>query len=65
MACWNGLSADQQARLVHHGNLPLGYVPEGTCPNGAEVGIETEHDLAPGPRFYCRRCAIEYLERET
>ena len=43
------------------GNLPYGYVPEGDCQRGASVGIETEHDTAPGPRFYCRECAIAYL----
>ena len=61
MACWNGLSADQQARLLEWGNLPLGYREEGTCPNPAEVAIETMHDSAPGPRFYCVPCALEYL----
>jgi hypothetical protein len=61
MPCWNGLSADQQRRLIEWGNLPLGFVPSGPCTSGAEVAIETEHDKAPGPRFYCRACAIEYL----
>jgi len=61
MACWNGLSAEQQTRLVEWGNLPLGYVPEGTCPNPAEVAVEKETDVAPGPRFYCTACAREYL----
>lgn len=61
MACWNGLSPSQQGRLIAYGNLPLGYQPEGDCPNGAEVAIETESDLAPGPRFYCRACAIADL----
>jgi hypothetical protein len=62
MACWNGLSRFQQARLLVIGNLPLGYKPEGSCPNGAEVGIETQGDSAPGPRFYCVKCAVYYLE---
>ena len=31
MACWNGLSADQQRRLLEWGNLPFGYTPEGDC----------------------------------
>lgn len=61
MACFNGLSADQQARLIEHGNLPWGYEPEGTCENGAEVGIETAEDTAPGPRFYCLPCAVQHL----
>lgn len=62
MACFNALSPAQQERLVTWGNLPIGYRPEGwTCLNGAEVAIEVEGDLAPGPRFYCRLCAIEYL----
>lgn len=61
MACWDGLSPEQQQRLILVGNLPLGYRPEGTCPNGAFVAIETETDVAPGPRFYCLGCAIRYL----
>jgi hypothetical protein len=61
MACFDGLSEEQQRRLVHHGNLPMGYRPEGTCPNGAEVEIVTMWDLNPGPRMYCLRCAIQYL----
>lgn len=61
MPCWNGLSPDQQIRLIQHGNLPFGYKAEGSCRNGADVGIETAHDAAPGPRFYCRPCGIAYL----
>ena len=63
MACWNGLSPDQQHRLIAVGNLPWGYQPEGTCPRGAAVAIETDNDLAPGPRFYCLDCAIGYLAK--
>lgn len=65
MACWNGLSTEQQERLVHWGNLPLGYVPAGPCRRGASVAVETQNDAAPGPRFYCRYCAIEYLQGPT
>jgi hypothetical protein len=61
MPCFNGLSPAQQTRLVEWGNLPIGYRPEGTCPFGAEVGIETTEDTTPGPRFYCLTCGIEYL----
>jgi hypothetical protein len=63
MACWNGLSADQQRLLIEVGCLPFGrWVPEGgACPEGAEVAVETMHDTAPGPRFYCRPCAVAYL----
>lgn len=61
MACFNGLSEAQQTRLVEWGNLEFGYQPEGECRNGAEMAIETQDDVAPGPRFYCRSCAIEYL----
>lgn len=61
MACWNGLSIAQRERLLTWGNLPFGYEPEGYCPNGAEVGLEDKDDKAPGPRFYCRRCAIQFL----
>jgi hypothetical protein len=62
MECWNGLSEDQQRRLVEYGNLPIGYQPGGTCPNGAELEVTTMYDVAPGPRFYCLGCAIKYLE---
>lgn len=61
MACWNGLSVEQQARLIEHGNLPINYRPEGECPNGAEVEVTTIWDRAPGPRFYCARCGADYL----
>lgn len=63
MACWNGLSTEQQQMLIDRGVLLVGrWTPEGgTCSNGAEVAIETESDLAPGPRFYCRACAVAYL----
>jgi hypothetical protein len=64
MVCWNGLSAEQQQRLIEVGNLPMGYLPTGSCVRGAEVAIETDHDVAPGPRFYCRPCAIDYLRDE-
>ena len=63
MCGWNGLSPDQQHRLILVGNLPWGYAAEGKCPNGAEVAIECEDDAAPGPRFYCLDCAIGYLAR--
>lgn len=62
LACWNGLDTEQQHRLLMVGNLPLGYVARGECPNGAEVAIEMEDDYAPGPRFLCVPCAIEYLQ---
>lgn len=62
MACWNGLSMDQQIRLLTIGNLPLGYLPAGVCRSGAEVEVATMFDIAPGPRFYCRPCAIVYLQ---
>jgi hypothetical protein len=61
MVCWNGLSVEQQRRLLDVGNLEFGYRPEGDCPRGAEVAIETEDDTAPGPRFYCTLCALAYL----
>jgi hypothetical protein len=65
MVCWNGLGKDQQERLIHRGNLPMGYRPSGHCPNGAAVAIETEADKAPGPRFYCRGCAIKFLMEQS
>jgi hypothetical protein len=61
MICFNGLSKDQQHFLVFEGYLPIGYRPEGRCTNGAEIEITTMHDLMPGPRFYCRDCAVEHL----
>jgi hypothetical protein len=61
MACFNGLSAEQQERVVQWGNLPFGYEPEGTCPRPAEVAVETYVDEKPGPRFYCRWCALVHI----
>lgn len=61
MPCWNGLSAEQQHRLVTWGNLPINYQTGGPCPNGAEVAVETQWDEAPGPRFLCLDCALGYL----
>lgn len=62
LSCWNALSAAQQERLIKVGNLEIFSRAEGTgCDRGAEVGIETQGDEAPGPRFYCRPCAIAYL----
>jgi hypothetical protein len=66
MACFNALSPAQQQHLVTVGVLPFGYRPEGgTCLNGAEVGVETQDDKFPGPRFYCLSCAIAYLEEKS
>jgi hypothetical protein len=64
MACWNGLSTEQQDRLIDQGNLPWGYREAGRCPNGATVAIECDEDISPGPRFYCLACAIEYLQQQ-
>ena len=61
MACWSGLSPDQQEFLRTEGYLPFGYEPEGTCPNGAEVEVTTMWDEFPGPRFYCVSCAALHL----
>lgn len=62
MACFNALGPLQQQRVVEHGNLPFGYEPDGGwCPNGAEVEVTTMWDRFPGPRFYCRSCAIDFL----
>lgn len=62
MPCWNGLSAEQQSRLLEVGNLPFGFTPAGSCERGAACCVETESDAAPGPRFLCYPCAIEYLQ---
>lgn len=62
MVCWNALSEAQQERLIVRGNLEIGYRAEGTaCDRDAELCIETQYDKAPGPRFYCIPCAIEFL----
>ena len=61
MPCWNGLSAEQQERLIRVGNLPMGFSDDGKCPNGAQVEVITMWDEAPGPRFYCLPCARQYL----
>ena len=67
LVCWNGLSEEQQLFLVRDGVLPYGrWTPEGgTCERGAEIEITTMYDKAPGPRFYCRLCAIKFLEGLT
>jgi len=62
MSCFNGLSPTQQVRVVEWGNLPIGYIPEGECENGAAVAIEVWGDEKPGPRFYCLGCAVSYLQ---
>lgn len=62
LACFNGLSTEQQEMVVVEGFLPFGYRPAGTCPNGAAVEITTMWDRFPGPRFYCRPCAIKFLQ---
>jgi hypothetical protein len=62
MYCWNGLSAEQQQRLLKWGNLPYRYKPEGKCPEMATVCVETIDDEAPGPRFYCYPCAVKFLQ---
>lgn len=64
LTCWNGLSADQQRTLIERGSLNAfdpSSIPAGWCENGAAVAIETEHDQAPGPRFYCVACAVARL----
>lgn len=61
MYCFNGLSEQQQHRVVEWGNLPFGYKPEGPCTRPAEVEITTIWDKTPGPRFYCRQCGAAYL----
>lgn len=61
MPCWNGLSQHQQRMLIEHGGLSIGYVPMGSCTNGAEVEVATMWDEAPGPRFYCLACAVRFL----
>lgn len=59
--CFNGWDKEQQEFLVNEGYLPIFTAPKGECLNGAEVGLETDRDTHPGPRFYCRRCAIDFL----
>lgn len=63
MDCWNDLSDEQQERLVKVGNLAFPWVPlaEGRCGRPPTVAIECEDDEAPGPRFMCLPCAVEYL----
>lgn len=67
LACFNALSHEQQRMLIEDGVLPFGRKwPEGAgCERGASVAIEVEGDEAPGPRFYCVPCGIEYLRTVT
>lgn len=66
MPCFNGLSDEQQKRVVEWGNLPFAYEPAGTlCENGAEVGVYLDTDEYPGPRYYCRNCAIDWIRRSA
>lgn len=65
LACWNGLSAAQQHELITRGTLEIGYHPNGECPRGAEMCIETMYDEMPGPRFYCAPCALDYVKEHT
>lgn len=64
MHCFNALSEAQQDFLVTEGYLPIGYQPEADepCPRPAAVAVETDLDTHPGPRFYCRPCALAYLQ---
>jgi hypothetical protein len=63
LSCFNALSVEQQERVVQWGNLPFGYRERmsGPCCNGAEVEVTTVWDTTPGPRFYCRPCAVLHL----
>jgi len=65
MWCWNSLSNAQQLRLIHHGNLPIDFLPEGdVCDLPAQCGVETIEDQAPTARFYCYACAVAYLKEK-
>lgn len=62
LPCWNALSDEQRDRLLKIGNLPIGWKPEGEeCDRPAQCCVETQWDLAPGPRFLCIPCAIRHL----
>lgn len=62
LPCFNALSAEQQVFLVTEGYLPIGWQAEGDeCAEGAEVEVTTMWDEYPGPRFYCRECAVKFL----
>lgn len=61
MYCWNGLSPEQQEFLRTEGYLEIGYKPEGSCSNPAELEVTTMWDEFPGPRFYCTMCGIKFL----
>jgi len=61
MACFNGLSPEQQRDVLVRGVLEFGAQPRGECMSGAAVAIETITDATPGPRFLCMPCAVAYL----
>lgn len=65
--CWNNLSEEDQQRTIITGHPPenVEINPAGRCLDPGAVGtvaIEEAGDRAPGPRVYCRRCAVERLE---
>jgi hypothetical protein len=63
--CFNAYSERQQRQMVVDGYLAYPWTPEieDGCTNPPEVTIETRQDEYPGPRIYCRECAIEFLRR--
>lgn len=63
LKCWNAMSPNHQEQLVITGKF-RGY-DGGTCSRPAEVGIETDKDVNPGPRFYCRPCGIDWLQSQV
>ena len=61
MTCWNGLSPERREFLRTQGYVEFGHVPDGPCPNPAEVEVTTMWDEFPGPRFYCLACSVRFL----
>ena len=65
LSCWNRMSLDQAERLRTTGSPATSYEPWDNphrCDRPAEVAMQTQDEDYPGPRFYCRPCAIEYLQ---
>lgn len=64
--CWMNMSEEDQQNTIITGHPPenVEINPDGRCLEPGSVGtvaIEEAGDRAPGPRVYCRQCALDRL----